>query len=36
MLTHDMVGKHAVATCAEMRLERGDVWVGPRLWSFFV
>lgn len=26
MLTHDIVGKHAVATCAEMRIDRGDVW----------
>ena len=26
MLTHDIVGKHAVATCAEMRLDGCDVW----------
>ena len=26
MLTHDIVGKHAVATCAEMRLDGSDVW----------
>ena len=26
MLTHDIVSKHAWATCAEMRLNRTDVW----------
>jgi hypothetical protein len=26
MLTHDIVGKHAVATCAEMRIDGCDVW----------
>ena len=26
MLTHDIVAKHAVATCAEMRIDGSDVW----------
>jgi acyl-CoA synthetase (AMP-forming)/AMP-acid ligase II len=26
MLTHDIVAKHAVATCAEMRVDGTDVW----------
>lgn len=26
MLTHDVVAKHAVATCAEMRIDASDVW----------